>query len=114
MAECCCQQWSYLIVGNNNKENNMRGCLNLEKKVKYPLSRGGKLFSIIKQILHPSWGNISLGSRSVIDKENFSIRLLEIFLSIPIFSDTIFQLDFCKKKFFNFFSSYFEVKMLHF
>ena len=41
-------------------------------------------------------GNSCIYGRSVIDKENFSIRLLEFFLSIPIFSDTIFQLDFCK------------------
>ena len=54
------------------------------------------------------------GSRSVIDKENLSIRLLEFFLSIPIFSDTIFQLDFCKIYLFLIFFSYFEVKMLHF
>ena len=42
--------------------------------------------------------NTIVNCRSVIDRENFSIRLLEFFLSIPIFSDTIFQLDFCKKK----------------
>ena len=30
-AECRRHQWSYLTVGNNDKEYNMRRCLNLEK-----------------------------------------------------------------------------------
>ena len=32
-AECRHKQWSYVIVEYNEKENNMRECLNLGKKV---------------------------------------------------------------------------------
>ena len=53
-------------------------------------------------------------NRSVIKTENLPIRLLQNFQPIPIVSDTIFQLDFCKIYFLSIFFPIFEVKMLHF
>ena len=65
----------------------------------------GSAFSLTPTIQKSSYRpkkakSVDIYGRSVIDKENFSIRLLEFFLWIPIFSDTIFQLDFCKIYFF--------------
>ena len=57
-AECRHQQYSYLIVGNNDKEHNMCKCLNLKKKVKYPPSWDGRLFGTIKQIWYPNGGSM--------------------------------------------------------
>ena len=52
-AECCWQQWNYAIVENKDKENNMRECLNLEKKVKSQPCWYVGLSGMIKQIGHP-------------------------------------------------------------
>ena len=57
-AECHHQQWNYLIIENNDKENNMLECLNLDKIVISQPSWDGRLFGMIKQIWHPSMVSI--------------------------------------------------------
>ena len=53
-AKCRRQQWDSVVVENDDRENYMRECLYLEKKVKCQPRWDGRLFGMIKQVGHPS------------------------------------------------------------